>query len=414
MSIKTISTIVTGTVGITPAWVFVNCDDDYTTVISEGFLNTYSSPINNINSRSFVVVAYGDESSTSEALFTPTISSNGTITLVPYPKKSLSSDNQFLNGFRTSYVSNQAYTLNKGQALDSTNAHLLELTEDTLQSFGDIGFNGLDTGEIEADKIYYTYVIGDSRTKNPNPTGGITSLSSTTPLLPEGYDIYRMVSVVCTDGDAQLYKYSCKGEGIDKIFQYSFSAQVLLLNAGTEITQTAIDLADKVPVNVKRVYINSNLACSSASENSAYIGLDGVDIADDGASVVLNGGGVSDVIFGTTDTYAGGATTHEFVATGVLTTDTIVASIKTATNAVALSGAVSLSDGHITATFSADPGTGTILTFAAQHATPVLSVLDYFEMTPTADLKIAYMLALAGATLTLGLGGFECCFSSGN
>ena len=403
-----------GDVGITPRIVRFPCDNDLTELTTSGFLNENAFGYT-FYPTDFFVLNYGDPTTPVTAQFTCTVSS-GVVTLVPYPQDSLIADNQFLNGFTSEYINTTTFRLKKGQAMDSTNRHLLTLGTDTVQNLATTGLNGLDTGEIDANKIYYVYDIGDSSTKNPNPNGGITSLSSTEPTLPEGYDIFRMVSVIYTNGDSEIYPFSCKGEGIDKAFQYSFSAQVLLLNAGDAIVQTNVDLTGLVPENVKRIYVNSNLAVSSASENSAYIGLGGVDLAANGAAVVLNGGGVSDIIYGTTNTWGGGSTQHAFTADGVLTTDTLNVSIKSATNGVGLAGAVSLVNGQITATFTADPGAGTILWFSAQHATPVLSELDYFEISPNRvddALSIRYYIALSGATLTLGLGGFECCFSSG-
>lgn len=59
-----------------------------------------------------------------------------------------------------------------------------------------------------------------------------------------------------------------------------------------------------------------------------------------------------------TAAYAGGGTSNAFVATGLLSTDIVTATIKASTNSVAITKAVPTTD-TLTITFSADPGAAT-------------------------------------------------------
>lgn len=68
----------------------------------------------------------------------------------------------------------------------------------------------------------------------------------------------------------------------------------------------------------------------------------------------------------TTAAYAGGGTSNAFVATGLLATDIVVATILASTNSVSITKAVPTLN-TLTITFSADPGAGTTVQW---HALP--------------------------------------------
>lgn len=67
---------------------------------------------------------------------------------------------------------------------------------------------------------------------------------------------------------------------------------------------------------------------------------------------------------GTTAAYAGGGTSNAFVATGLVSTDIVVATILASTNAVSICKAVPTAD-TLTITFSADPGAATTVQWHA-------------------------------------------------
>lgn len=69
---------------------------------------------------------------------------------------------------------------------------------------------------------------------------------------------------------------------------------------------------------------------------------------------------------GTTATYGGGGTSNAFVATGLLSTDKVTATLLTSTTTVAIK-AVPTTD-TLTVTFSADPGANTTLNWIAVPA----------------------------------------------
>ena len=76
------------------------------------------------------------------------------------------------------------------------------------------GANGLDTGSLAASSMYAVYIIGDSR--GYNATASILSLASnSSPLLPSGYDSYRVIGYWATDASSHfLLGYYTGNQGL--------------------------------------------------------------------------------------------------------------------------------------------------------------------------------------------------------
>lgn len=103
------------------------------------------------------------------------------------------------------------------------------------------GANGLDTGTIAASTQYAVYLIGDSR--NYNNTAAVLSLTSNiAPLLPSGYDSYRLIGFWATNSSSQFVYSSNKPQNIAGLLAYFNSPGVSVLSGGTATSFTAIDL----------------------------------------------------------------------------------------------------------------------------------------------------------------------------
>lgn len=88
----------------------------------------------------------------------------------------------------------------------------------------------------------------------------------------------------------------------------------------------------------------------------------GATLVDDASKFVAHG--TLGIKSGTTLAYGGGGTSNAFVATGLVSTDIVVATILASTNAVSIAKAVPTAD-TLTITFSADPGAGTTVQWHA-------------------------------------------------
>lgn len=110
------------------------------------------------------------------------------------------------------------------------------------------GINGIDTGTIAASTQYAVYLIGDSR--NYNNTAAMISLISNYPgpVMPSGYDSYRLIGFIETDGSSHFVYATNKPQNIAGLLQYYNSPAISVLSGGTATTFTAIDLTTNAAV----------------------------------------------------------------------------------------------------------------------------------------------------------------------
>lgn len=107
-----------------------------------------------------------------------------------------------------------------------------------------VGANGLDAGTLAASSNYLVYLIGDSR--NFNPVAGLISLySNAFPLLPAGYDSFRLLGAVSTDVSTHFTSASVLNYAYQK--SYFLQPPVSVLSGGNATTFTAIDLSSAIP-----------------------------------------------------------------------------------------------------------------------------------------------------------------------
>ncbi len=107
------------------------------------------------------------------------------------------------------------------------------------------GANGLDSGSIAASTQYAVYLIGDSR--GYNNVAAILSLTSNAfPLLPLGYDSYRLIGFIETDGSSHFVYATHKPQNMANLQSY-YLAAASVLSGGNATSFTAIDLSTPVP-----------------------------------------------------------------------------------------------------------------------------------------------------------------------
>ncbi len=103
------------------------------------------------------------------------------------------------------------------------------------------GANGLDAGTIAASTQYAIYLIGDSR--GYLPVAGIMSLTSRPlPLMPLGYDSYRLLGFQATDGSSNFVYATNKTQNMVGALSYFNQPPISVLAGGNATTFTAIDL----------------------------------------------------------------------------------------------------------------------------------------------------------------------------
>lgn len=104
------------------------------------------------------------------------------------------------------------------------------------------GANGLDTGSIAASTQYAVYLIGDSRLYNN--TAAMLSLTSNYPgpVMPSGYDSYRLIGFWASNSSSQFVYSSNKPQNIAGLLTYFNSPAISVLSGGNATSFTAIDL----------------------------------------------------------------------------------------------------------------------------------------------------------------------------
>lgn len=124
------------------------------------------------------------------------------------------------------------------------------------------GYNGLDTGSLGSSKMYSIFAISDS--SNKHPAGYILTLqSNAVPLMPYGYDSYRLVGNWSTDSSSHFLLGYWAGASNDRVFTYDSPPSTAVV-AGTATTYTAIDLSNLVPIPLAGVNIPVSIAYSYA------------------------------------------------------------------------------------------------------------------------------------------------------
>jgi hypothetical protein len=169
----------------------------------------------------------------------------------------------YISGMNISVASTTVIAIAPGQARDSNDNIDMPIGFPNLEGFpapillanssipaalflnsAVVGANGLDAGALAASTNYVIYLIGDSR--NYKPVAGLISLSSNAfPLLPLGYDSYRMLGFVSTDGSTHFTAASVLNASSSKGFY--LQPEVSVLSAGNATSFTAIDLSTPIP-----------------------------------------------------------------------------------------------------------------------------------------------------------------------
>lgn len=172
-------------------------------------------------------------------------------------------------------ASNTTITMAAGQARDSTNVNDIVLSAGVTLNAANNGINGLDTGSLAASSLYAIYVVGDS--SENNDAGALLSLASnSSPLLPVGYDMSRLIGYARTDGSVHFLKGYWSGSSNDRLFVYDVPLATAV-TAGSSATYAAVDLSGLVPAvaNVP-VQIESNWTANAAADTLALQPLNAV------------------------------------------------------------------------------------------------------------------------------------------
>lgn len=174
---------------------------------------------------------------------------------------------KYLQGLNLSRTDDAVVAIASGAARDSTNVVDIEVSSALAVSNIVSGVNGLDTGSVAASTMYAVYVIGDST--RHNDAAGLLSLSFSDPTLPSGYDVFRRVGAVLTDGSSDNLEFHQYGEGKERMCYYDVA--ISELSNGQSATYAAVDLATSVPPVRCEVLLLVDYTPNSATNKAHFL-----------------------------------------------------------------------------------------------------------------------------------------------
>lgn len=175
--------------------------------------------------------------------------------------------NLYVDNLQANWASTTTYSLAAGACLDSLGVNDIVLSTGVTINGAVLGANGLDIGALANSTWYYVYAIGSSF--NSSLSAGLISVSASSPTLPSGYDIFRLVGITLTDGSAHFLKSYCSGNG--KYRYHMWDANISVLSGGTSASLAAIDVSTAVPpINLTPVQIEVNFTPATANDTASF------------------------------------------------------------------------------------------------------------------------------------------------
>ena len=178
--------------------------------------------------------------------------------LIPIVNAGLS----YVNGLELSRTDDAYVAVAAGAARDSSNVVDIVVGSALAINGGAVGANGVDLAVLANSSMYAVYVIADS-TKYNDPAGLLSLASNAAPTMPAGYDVYRRVGWVLTDGTADLLAFVQFGSNEHRSYYYDVA--ISELSGGASATYAAVDLATSVPPIATRVMLDVAYTPNSAT-----------------------------------------------------------------------------------------------------------------------------------------------------
>jgi hypothetical protein len=166
-------------------------------------------------------------------------------------------------------------TIQNGQCRDSTDTNDISLEEGpytlNINLIGSV--NGLDTGNgIGISELYSVYVIGDSR--GYKPSGTLLSLSFTRPTLPFGYDMFRHIGTVQSDGTGVgILNFHQRGDGSSRSTWYAVPIATSVA-AGNSAVFAPVTVTATVPITASSVFFKSVLTADAGATRTVVYSAD--------------------------------------------------------------------------------------------------------------------------------------------
>jgi hypothetical protein len=174
---------------------------------------------------------------------------------------------KYVNGLDIAKTAAKTISMAAGAARDTSNTNDIILDTAVTINGAAVGANGVDIAAIVLNRFYAVYVIGDST--EYQATAGLLSLDDEQPSLPAGYDMYRRVGWILTDGSANILEFWQYGEGQERTYYYDVA--ISELSGGSSTTFAAVDLATSVPPIATEVLLKVLFTPDGATEVAEFL-----------------------------------------------------------------------------------------------------------------------------------------------
>ena len=167
-----------------------------------------------------------------------------------------------INGLVVSYSNANQVQIGVGNFRDDTNTQTFTVSSAITVSMNTSGANGLDTGTEAANAWYYVWVVG----KTDGTVAGLLSLSSSSPTMPSGYTLKRLLPMaIRNDASSAICPFMVtQGWPYRPTVMYTdvntSGSPYQVLGSGTATSFTSVSTTSMVPPVARACVLWSQLA----------------------------------------------------------------------------------------------------------------------------------------------------------
>lgn len=179
----------------------------------------------------------------------------------------------YINGMALVNNGATAVRVLNGQCRDSTNVNDIMLPSITVCDATVNGINGLDQGSLANNTLYAVFAVGDST--NNNPSGIVLAVAtgysiSAGPIMPFGYDMFRLIGHVLTGASADILAFYQTGNGSTRTMTYA--TLISLVSGGSSTSFSTITLNPATPsgVSLGRIFLQVELTPGTAGDKVMF------------------------------------------------------------------------------------------------------------------------------------------------
>lgn len=178
-----------------------------------------------------------------------------------------------IEGFLNQQISSTQISVEPGtffaiDTADSTPLYTKHMMYPMILDFTNNGINGLDTGSLQPNSMYYLYLMGD--VLNKSPIGFVGSLNGMAPYFPEGqfptgYNLAYKIGYFKTDESGNILRHILTGNAAQRL--QNWLAYFPVLTEGIAISPSRVDCSDGVPNDADniRICISTSITATSLS-----------------------------------------------------------------------------------------------------------------------------------------------------